>query len=70
MLPWLLAAITLAAVALTAPSLGHYLFDVFDERPQPAWDRWLNPIEAGLLRWIGDNGRSADSAMGLSLIHI
>jgi K+-transporting ATPase ATPase A chain len=39
MLPWLLAAITLAAVALTAPSLGRHLFDVFDERPQPAWDR-------------------------------
>ena len=63
MLPWLLAAITLAAVALTAPSLGRHLFEVFDGRPQPAWDRWLNPIEAGLLRWIGDNGRSADSAM-------
>jgi K+-transporting ATPase ATPase A chain len=40
------------------------LFEVFAERPQPAWDRWLNPIEAGLLRWIGDNGRSADTAMG------
>jgi K+-transporting ATPase ATPase A chain len=64
MLPWLLAAITLAAVALTAPSLGRHLFEVFAERPQPAWDRWLNPIEAGLLRWIGDNGRSADTAMG------
>ena len=64
MLPWLLAAITLAAVALTAPSLGRHLFEVFDEHPQPAWDRWLNPIEAGLLRWVGDNGRSADSAMG------
>ena len=67
MLPWLLAALTLAAVALTAPSLGRHLFDVFDERPQPAWDRWLNPIEAGLLRWIGDNGRSADSAVGYLL---
>ena len=64
MLPWLLAAITLAAVALMAPSLGRHLFDVFDERPQPAWDRWLIPIEASLLRWIGDNGRSAESASG------
>jgi K+-transporting ATPase A subunit/DNA-binding CsgD family transcriptional regulator len=67
MLPWLLAAITLAAVALTAPSLGRHLFEVFDGRPQPAWDRWLKPIEAGLLRWVGDSGRSADSAMGYLL---
>jgi potassium-transporting ATPase potassium-binding subunit len=67
MLPWLLAAITLAAVALTAPTLGRHLFEVFDERPQPPWDRWLSPIESGLLRWIGDNGRSADSAMGYLL---
>jgi len=67
MLAWLLAAITLAAVALTAPSLGRHLFEVFDGRPQPAWDRWLNPIETGLLRWIGDNGRSADSAIGYLL---
>ena len=62
MLPWLLAAVTLAAVVLMAPLLGRHLFDVFDDRPQPAWDRWLNPIESGLLRWIGDAGRSADSA--------
>jgi len=67
MLSWLLAAITLAAVALTAPSLGRHLFEVFDGRPQPAWDRWLKPIEAGLLRWVGDSGRSADSAMGYLL---
>jgi K+-transporting ATPase ATPase A chain len=62
MLPWLLAAVTLAAVALMAPLLGRHLYDVFDDRPQPAWDRWLNPIESALLRWIGDAGRSADSA--------
>jgi K+-transporting ATPase ATPase A chain len=62
MLPWLLAAVTLAAVVLMAPLLGRHLFDVFDDRPQPAWDRWLNPIESALLRWIGDAGRSADSA--------
>ena len=64
MLPWLLAAITLAAVVLTAVPLGRHLFLVFDDRPQPAWDRWLNPIETTLLRWIGDNGRSAESAGG------
>jgi K+-transporting ATPase ATPase A chain len=61
MLPWLLTALTLAAVVLTAPSLGRHLFEVFDNKPQPAWDRWLNPIESGLLRWIGDAGRSAES---------
>ncbi len=64
MLPWLLAAITLAAVVLMAPLLGRHLFEVFDDRPQPAWDRWLNPIEAALLRWIGDAGRSAETAIG------
>jgi len=64
MLPWLLAAVTLAAVVLTAPLLGRHLFEVFDERPQAPWDRWLNPIEDALLRWIGDAGRSAESAAG------
>ncbi|MEI6031204.1 MAG: potassium-transporting ATPase subunit KdpA [Synechococcaceae cyanobacterium ELA739] len=64
MLPWLLAALNLAAVVLMVPALGQHLFDVFDERPQPAWDRWLNPIEDALLRWIGDAGRSAESAGG------
>jgi K+-transporting ATPase ATPase A chain len=62
MLPWLLAAITLAAAVLTVPPLGRHLHAVFDDRPQPAWDRWLTPIESGLLRWIGDAGRSAESA--------
>ncbi|NDG75213.1 MAG: potassium-transporting ATPase subunit A [Synechococcaceae bacterium WB8_1B_136] len=62
MLPWLLAAVTLAAAMLTAPALGRHLYEVFDNKPQPAWDRWLNPLEAGLLRWIGDAGRSAESA--------
>jgi K+-transporting ATPase ATPase A chain len=64
MLPWLLAAVALAAVVLMAPLLGRHLFEVFDGRPQPAWDRWLNPIEDALLRWIGDAGRSAESAAG------
>jgi hypothetical protein len=36
MLPWLLAAVTLAAVVLTGPSLGRLLFEVFDDRPQAA----------------------------------
>jgi len=63
-LPWLLAAVTLAAVVLSAPLLGRHLFEVFDNKPQPAWDRWLNPIEAALLRLIGDAGRSAESAAG------
>ncbi|WP_411869190.1 potassium-transporting ATPase subunit KdpA [Vulcanococcus limneticus] len=61
MLPWLLAAVTLAAVVLTAPALGRHLFEVFDDQPQPAWDRWLNPVESALLRWIGEAGRSAES---------
>jgi len=63
-LPWLTAAVTLLVVAGTAPLLGRHLFEVFDRHPQPAWDRWLNPIEAALLRWIGDTGRSAESAVG------
>ena len=61
MLPWLLAAVTLAAVVLSAPALGRHLFEVFDDQPQPAWDRWLNPIELAVLRWSGDTGRSAES---------
>ena len=64
MLPWLLAAVTLAAVVLSTPLLGRHLFEVFDNKPQPAWDRWLNPIETALLRLIGDAGRSAESAAG------
>jgi K+-transporting ATPase ATPase A chain len=67
MLAWLLAALTLAAVVLMAPLLGRHLFDVFDDKPQPAWDRWLNPIESALLRWIGDTGRSAGSAVAYLL---
>jgi potassium-transporting ATPase potassium-binding subunit len=61
MLPWLLAALTLAAVALSTPAMGSHLFAVFDGRPQPLWDRWLNPIEAKLLGWMGDSGREAQS---------
>jgi K+-transporting ATPase ATPase A chain len=63
MLPWLLAAITLAAVVLTVQPLGRHLHAVFDDRPQPTWDRWLTPFESALLRWIGEAGRSAESAL-------
>ena len=61
MLPWLLAALTLVAVALSTPAMGRHLFAVFDGRPQPLWDRWLNPIEAKLLGWMGASGREAQS---------
>jgi len=64
MLPWLLAALTLAAVALATPAMGSHLFAVFDGRPQPLWDRWLNPIEAKLLGWMGATGREAQSLGG------
>jgi K+-transporting ATPase ATPase A chain len=65
MLPWLLAALTLAAVVLTTPLLGRHLYAVFAEQPQPSQallDRWLNPLEARLLRWIGAADQPADSA--------
>ena len=67
MFPWLLAALTLAAVVPMAPVLGRHLFEVFDGQPQPAWDRWLNPVESALLRWIGDTGRSAETAVAYLL---
>jgi K+-transporting ATPase ATPase A chain len=63
MFSWLLAALTLVAVAFTTPALGRHLYDVFDDRPNPAWDRWLNPVETTLLHWIGETGRSAESAV-------
>ncbi|MEB3259418.1 MAG: potassium-transporting ATPase subunit KdpA [Cyanobacteriota bacterium] len=62
MLPWLLSVVTLAAVVLSAPLLGRHLHAVFAERPQPAWDRWLSPIEAILLRWMGDTGHAAETS--------
>ena len=64
MLPWLIALLTLVVVILSTPTLGRYLFDVFDDRPQPIWDRWLNPLEQQLLRWIGERGTRVDSALG------
>jgi len=64
MLPWFLAALTLAVVVLTAFPLGRHLWQVFDDRPQPAWDPWLLPIETTLLRWVGDRGQPAASAWG------
>ncbi len=61
--PWPLAVFTLAAVMLTAPLVGRHLEAVINDRAQPAWDRWLTPLETTLLRWIGDPGRSAASAL-------
>ncbi|MEB3318975.1 MAG: potassium-transporting ATPase subunit KdpA [Cyanobacteriota bacterium] len=63
MLPWLLAALTLAAVGLTIPPLGCHLHAVFTDQPQPVFDRWLHPVETRLLRWLGESGRPADSAL-------
>lgn len=62
MLPWFLAAVTLGVAVLTAFPLGRHLWQVFDDRPQPAWDPWLLPLETGLLRWIGDRGQPAATA--------
>lgn len=61
--PWPLAVVTLAAVMLSAPLVGRHLEAVINDRTQPAWDRWLTPLETTLLRWIGDPGRSAASAL-------
>jgi K+-transporting ATPase ATPase A chain len=66
-LAWMLAVLTLVAVLLTAPAVGRHLYEVFDDHPKPAWDRWLQPVETRLLRWIGDNGRHADSLWGYLL---
>ncbi|MFN7678986.1 MAG: potassium-transporting ATPase subunit KdpA [Cyanobacteriota bacterium] len=62
MLPWLLAALTLAAVLLTAPALGRHLHAVFTDQPQPLLDPWLDVLERRLLAWIGEDGRPAESA--------
>ncbi len=62
MLSWFLALLTLGAAVLTAFPLGRHLWQVFDDRPQPAWDPWLLPGETALLRWIGDRGQSAPTA--------
>jgi len=64
LLSWLLALITLLAVILATPTMGRYLYEVFDGQPQPSWDRWLNPLELSLLRWIGDKGKNTDTVMG------
>jgi len=64
LLPWLIALLTLVVVILSTPTLGRYLYDVFDDRPQPIWDRWLNPLEQHLLRWIGERGTRVDSVLG------
>ena len=61
MLPWLLAALTLGVVLITTPLLGKHLFEVFDGRPQPLWDRWLKPLEARMLGWMGSPAPRGDS---------
>lgn len=48
---------------LTTPVIGRHLYEVFDGGPQPAWDRWLSPLEQRLLHWVGDKGKNSDSAM-------
>ena len=63
MFAWALAAITLVVVVLMVPPLGRYLHDVFDDRPQPFLDRWLNPVESRLLAWSGESGTPSASAL-------
>ena len=64
MLPWLLALLTLAAACLAAPAVGAHLFAVFDDHPQPRWDRWLKPAEDRLLIWIGCRPREVTAGTG------
>ena len=67
MSPWPVAAVPLVLAVLTAPPLGRHLDALISDRPQPAWDRWVGPLEAALMRWVGDAGRPADSTMGYLL---
>jgi K+-transporting ATPase ATPase A chain len=59
---WIQVALLLALVLGSAPLLGRHLWQVFDHRPQPLLDGWLNPVETSLLRWVGDRGRPAEQA--------
>ncbi len=59
---WIQVALVLALVLGSAPLLGRHLWQVFDDRPQPLLDGWLNPVETSLLRWVGDRGRPAEQA--------
>lgn len=65
MLPWLLALLTVAAAWLAAPVVGDHLAAVVSGRPQPRWDRWLGPVEAWLLRWIGGRSQADDPEAGV-----
>ncbi len=62
MTAWIQVALLLALVLGSTPLLGRHLWQVFDDRPQPLLDGWLNPVETSLLRWIGDRGRPAEQA--------
>ena len=64
MLPWLLAALTLAAVVWTAPLLGEHLHGVIAEVPQPAFARRPNPVAGPPRRWIGDAPKPARKGRG------
>ena len=59
---WIQVALLLALVLGSAPLLGRHLWQVFDDRPQPLLDSWLNPVETTLLHWVGDRGRPAEQA--------
>ncbi len=61
---WIQVALLLALALVLgcAPLLGHHLWQVYDDRPQPLLDRWLTPVETSLLRWVGDRGRPAEQA--------
>lgn len=59
---WIQVALLIALVLASAPLLGRHLWQVFDDRPQPLLDGWLNPVETSLLRWVGDRGRPAEQA--------
>ena len=45
-----------------SPLLGRYLWQVFDDQPQPWLDGWLTPLEHRLLLWVGDTGRPTEKA--------
>ncbi|KEF43137.1 MAG: potassium ABC transporter ATPase [Cyanobium sp. CACIAM 14] len=62
MTDWIQLALVLVLVLATAQVLGGHLWQVYDDRPQPWLDRWLRPVEDGLLRWVGDRGRPAEGA--------
>jgi hypothetical protein len=44
MLPWLLTALTLASVLISAPVVGGHRHADFGDQPQPRWNRRMQPI--------------------------